>query len=339
MKTNIKKILNLAVIIASFAAMSCDSNDSDSSNVTITSVGPSEQYIQDYVTVEGDGLENVQYVFIGNFDSPYRVENGILKFQIPAGVTPGVNPVTLVIDNKTRVTSQVTVLVKPIPKVTILSPSAAAAGENVTIYGENLDKAPKVTVGGVNATVVSSTFSKLVFTVPTVPANTISSTVEVTTTFGKISAESMFYASKNLILNSELELGTGDNFDNWGKWNGGTLMVQTKVASEVYFSRGLKSTGDGRDAWRTQFGSDDVTTTIGKKYLVFMWIKSNVAAKMRFSTNESAGAQYGADIATTTTWKQVSFEFTAKSAKTKIVLDMGATTSTLFVDNITMVAL
>lgn len=340
MKNNIKKLLNLFAIIAFFGVISCENDDSSSNNsVTVNKVTPEVQYIQDTATLEGTGLDQVKYVFVGNYDAPFTISEGVISFVIPGGVKPGANPITLVMDDNYRVTSSINVLVKPIPTLTTITPSAAAAGENVTLYGTNLNNSPTIKVGGVAATVVSVTDTKLVFTVPTVSNSTIASPVVLTTTFGNASTTSTFYASKNLLLNSELELGTGDNFNNWGKWNGGAAMFATTAAGESYYGRALKATGDGRAEWRTQFASDQTPTTIGKKYLVFMWIKSSTTGgSMRFSTNASGGAAYGGNITIDTTWKQVTFEFTANSATTAIALDMGLKTNTYFVDNITMVA-
>lgn len=340
MKNNIKKLLNLFAIIAFLMALSCENDDASSNSVTVSKVTPEVQYIQDTATLEGTGLDQVKYVFVGNYDAPFTISEGVISFVIPAGVKPGTNPITLVMDNNYRVTSSINVLVKPIPTLATITPSAAAAGENVTLYGTNLNNSPTIKVGGVTATVVSVTDTKLVFTVPVVSNNTISSTVVVTTTFGNASTTSTFYASKNLLLNSELELGTGDNFNNWGKWNGGAAMFATTANGESYYGRALKATGDGRAEWRTQFASDQTPTTIGKKYLVFMWIKSSTTGgSMRFSTNASGGAAYGGNLTIDTAWKQVTFEFTANSATTAIALDMGLKTNTYFVDNITMVAL
>jgi hypothetical protein len=340
MKNIIKKLLNLFAIIAFLMALSCENDDASSDSVTVAKVTPEVQYIQDTATLEGTGLDQVKYVFVGNYDAPFTISEGVISFVIPAGVKPGTNPITLVMDDNYRVTSSINVLVKPIPTLAIITPSAAAAGENVILYGTNLNNSPTIKVGGVAATVVSVTDTKLVFTVPTVSNNTISSTVVVTTTFGTASTTSTFYASKNLLLNSELELGTGDNFNNWGKWNGGAAMFATSASGESYYGRALKAIGDGRAEWRTQFASDQTPTTIGKKYLVFMWIKSSTTGgSMRFSTNASGGAAYGGNLTIDTAWKQVTFEFTANSATTAIALDMGIKTNTYFVDNITMIAL
>lgn len=339
MKKNIKIIVKFLMTLAIFMVVSCENSDSLSDQVSITEVKPLVQYQGDDVTIAGNGLDKVNYVFIGNFDAPFSYESGAITFKVPNGAPAGTNIVTLVIGDKVRVTSELKVLVKPIPTISVITPSAAAAGENVTIYGTNLNNNPSIKVSGVAATVVSSTDTKLVFTVPVVANNKVASPVVLTTTFGTVSPTSIFYASKNLVLNGELELGTGDNFTNWGKWNGGSLMFATTAAGESYYGRALKATGDGRAEWRTQFGADKSPTTIGAKYLVYMWIKgSTTAGSMRFSTSATGGAAYGGNNTIGKDWKQVTFSFTANSDATAVVLDMGIKTDTYYVDNITMVA-
>lgn len=341
MKNNIKKLVNLFAAIAIFMVVGCENNDSLSDRVSITEVKPIEQYQGDIATLQGKGLDKVNYVFVGAIDAPFTYAAGVISFKVPGATLPGKNIITLVIGDKDRVTSEINVLVRPVPTISVITPSAAAAGETVTIYGTNLNNSPSIKVGGVAATVVSSTASKLVFTVPVVANNKVASPIELTTTFGTVASTSTFYASKNLILNSELELGAGDNFTNWGKWNGGSAMFATSVAGESYYGRALKATGVGAvgGEWKTQFGADKSPTTIGAKYLVYMWIKGSTAAgSMRFSTSATGGAAYGGAITIGTNWKQVTFTFTANSDATAIVLDMGLKTDTYYVDNITMVA-
>lgn len=338
MKNSIKKLLNFCAVILLAATYGCDANDDATNEVSVTKVFPEIQYMADPATLEGSGLDQVKYVFVGNFDAPFTYSEGIITFIVPASATPGTNKITLVMNDNYRVTSTIDVMIKPIPTVTTITPSAAAAGENVTLYGTNLNNSATVKVGGVNATVVSATATKLVFTVPTVSNNTRSAAVVVTTTFGTASPASIFYASKNLILNSELEVGVGDVFDSWSKFNGATFLVATSVKDESYYGRALKATGDGRAPWRTQFVSSFAPTVVGRKYLVFMWIRSTAAnGSIRFSTDPSP--IYGNDITIGTDWRQVTFEFTANAALTRIALDMGSKTNVYFVDNVTMVAL
>lgn len=343
MKNNLKKLFNVFIAIAIIITHSCNTDDESASKVTVAKVSPETQFMTDPATIEGSGLNNVKYVFVGKFDARFTLNDGIITFIVPASAPVGPNVITLVMEDNYRVTSTIDVKIKPIPTVSTITPSAAAAGENVSIYGTNLNFNTTVKVGTVDATVVSATDTQVVFRVPTIPNNTRSTPVTVTTTFGSASPVSRFFATNNLILNSELELGAGDVFTNWSKFNGAAGLLSTRVAGESYFGRGLRVIGDGRSLtqqWRTQFVSDRITTVIGRRYLVFMWIRSTAAnGSIRFSTMPTGGGSsiFGGDITIGTDWTQVTFEFTANSPQTQISLDMGSRTNTYFVDNITMV--
>jgi len=340
MKKNIIKLLSISSLMIFFMFLGCENNDSLSDSVAIKSITPTDPYQGDVATLKGSGLENVNYVFVGLFDAAFTYNSGVISFKVPNAAPAGKNVVTMVVGDKTRITSEITVQIKPIPTIAVISPSAAAPGENVTITGTNLNNSTTIKVGGVAATVISATATKIVFTVPVVSNNTVASSIALTTTFGTVTSTSTFYASKNLLLNSELELGTGDSFTNWSKMNGGATMFATVVSGEFYSGRALKATGFGSvgGEWRTQFGADKSPTIIGAKYLVYMWIKGSTAAgSMRFSTNATGGAAYGGANTIGTDWKQVTFTFTANSVATGVVLDMGLKTDTYYIDNITMV--
>jgi hypothetical protein len=342
MKKYIKKLYASLAIFAMIITVGCTNDDLTSSGVSITKVNPTAIFPSETITVEGTGFEKVEHVFVGSIEADYQVEGANLVVTVPTTSVVGVNTITLIMPNNYRVTAEVEVLLRPIPVVATISPSAAAPGKNITLRGINLNNLKTVTIGGIAATVVSSTATQLVVTVPTGVVSTVSVPIVVVTAGGTATSTSTFYASENLLLNSELELGTGDEFTNWGKWNGGSAMFATSAAGESYTGRALKATGAGSvgGEWKTQFGSDGVATSIGGKYIVYMWIKgASAGGNIRFSTNESAGSQYGGGIDISTEWKQVKFEFTATSASTKIVLDMGLKAVTYFIDNITMVAI
>ncbi len=337
MKNNIKKLCGLLTLVTSLFLVGCDSND-DTGSVSVMSVSPAEQYVQDIATIEGTGLDQVQYVFVGQIEATFTVDGNTLSFEVPTAAKLGENVVTLAMKNNYRVTTEIGVLKKPIPAIYTVSTSAAGPGNNVTITGEFLEYSPQVTVGGVNATVVSSSTSELVFTVPTVPNKTLPVDIEITTTFGTITSTTIFYASENLIQNGNFELGTGDNFDSWGKWNGGAGITLAS-ASDSYAGRTAKIVGANNNPWSTQFVSNAAATTPGVKYLVVMSYRAeSTNALMRFSTNASGGASYGPDFNFGLQWQQITWEFTANSDATRVALDMGKTGETMFIDNIALVA-
>ncbi|CAN5575127.1 hypothetical protein BH09BAC4_BH09BAC4_21000 [soil metagenome] len=130
----------------------------------------------------------------------------------------------------------------------------------------------------------------------------------------------------NLVPNGSFELGSGDVFTNWSKYNGAANMTETTVAAEVNEgSRAVKviNTAAG-EPYSVQLVSEPMSLSVGKNYTATIYVRSNAGGEIiRFSTNATAGAQYGPDYTTTTTWKAMTWTFTANDASTRIVLDMG----------------
>lgn len=142
---------------------------------------------------------------------------------------------------------------------------------------------------------------------------------------------------ENILGNAYLTEGEGDEFTNWGKFNGADRVTAETVETLVG-SRALKIENpvDG-NPWETQFVSDAVPTQDGEDYTVSLWIKGDPVV-VRFSTNPGVGGdQYAGDYTATPEWSQYAFTFTANSATTLIALDMGATAGNFYVDAIEMV--
>ncbi|SMF38476.1 Carbohydrate binding domain-containing protein [Alteromonadaceae bacterium Bs31] len=138
------------------------------------------------------------------------------------------------------------------------------------------------------------------------------------------------------MLNGNLSAGSGDDFDNWGKWNGATGMTET---TDSCGGRALQAVSAGGEAYEVQFVSDPATTIVGDEYTASMWIKSDLdAGIVRFSTNSTAGAIYGANESIDTDWKLVTWTFTANDTLTRLVLDLGTSARTYSLDSIALVA-
>ena len=144
--------------------------------------------------------------------------------------------------------------------------------------------------------------------------------------------------SQNLIPNPGFELGTGDDFDNWSKYNGASLLLETTIAGEYRSgTRALKADVTGTQAnagnpWSVQLVSDLVPTTVGSSYTFTVFAKSaNGGTDIRFSTQPSA--LYSADYDVTTGWTQLSWTFTANESMTMIVLDLGENANTYYLDD------
>jgi GH35 family endo-1,4-beta-xylanase len=144
--------------------------------------------------------------------------------------------------------------------------------------------------------------------------------------------------AQNLILNPGFELGTGDNFTNWNKYNGNSLLLAATPAESRTGSRALKATVDGTQSnagqpYSVQFVTDDITTTIGTSYTFKVYVKGSTAGTGVFRFSTQPNAQYSANFNVTTGYTQVSWTFTANVAATKIVMDLGANQNTYFFDD------
>ncbi|HSD06288.1 carbohydrate binding domain-containing protein [Flavobacterium sp.] len=143
--------------------------------------------------------------------------------------------------------------------------------------------------------------------------------------------------TKDFILNGDLEAGTGDTFTNWNKYNGGANLTAETV--EVHSgSRALKAVSTGANEFNVQLVSDEMTLEVGRTYTASMWIKAvNGGNTVRFSTT-AASANYGPNtIITNTNWQKISYSFQAKSAITRLNLDLGKSTDTFYIDDISFV--
>jgi GH35 family endo-1,4-beta-xylanase len=144
----------------------------------------------------------------------------------------------------------------------------------------------------------------------------------------------------NLVANGSYENGSGDDFTNWGKYNGAANMTATTVTAEVKEgSRAVKVVNPtSGNPWETQLVSDPMTLIVGKNYNATIFVRSNAGGEIiRFSTNSASAPLYGPDYTTTTGWAAMTWNFTANNASTRIVLDMGKSAGTFFVDDIKVV--
>jgi endo-1,4-beta-xylanase len=150
-------------------------------------------------------------------------------------------------------------------------------------------------------------------------------------------------AGPNVLLNGGFESGTGDEFSNWAKYNGGVSILAGSGATEVHGgNRSFKAvvTAPG-NAWSVQLASDLFNTTIGTSYKVSFWIKAaSSGGKMRVSTGPTGSlAKYMPDYSTTTDWTLVEWSFVAGEENTGILFDVGLAANTYYIDDVTVQSL
>ena len=140
------------------------------------------------------------------------------------------------------------------------------------------------------------------------------------------------------LLNGDFESGDGDDFTNWGKYNGADRITAENL-DVLSGSRALKvsNPADGNE-WDTQLVSDGFATENTAIYTVSLWIKGD-SVSIRYSTNPNSGGseQYAGDFTATSEWTQYSWTFTANTDITSIALDMGKSRGDFLIDRVKVV--
>lgn len=301
------------------------------------------------LTVTGTDLDKVVRVAVGNLVVPSRLfveaTPTSLTFPVPGQAVFGETTLLFVFPGSERATSSIEVV--PLQLITSFNPSAADAGETITLLGLNFEEVGTITasVGGAPATITSMTNTVIKLTVP---AGAADGTVTLTSDAGVVSASGQLVlcgsspanpdCADALNANFSFESGDDDVFDNWGQWNGGGFVTEATAPDKVFRGeRSLQVVRDGSlapDQWRIQVASDLVDTDIGSSYTVYAWVRSTVAGgSMRFSTQPSA--LYGGDTPVPTTWTRISWTFTANADDTRVMMDLnGAAVTTFYIDDV-----
>ncbi|MGH1436420.1 MAG: carbohydrate binding domain-containing protein [Lewinella sp.] len=313
--------------------------------VTISSTSATSAYGGDEVTLQGENLHTVENVFVGQKHATDIVSQSesALTFVVPTTAVPGPSIITLAMVDGYRVTTDFEVLLRPIPIIEAISPSGAAPGEQVTIRGVNLDNLISTSIGGVSANIVSATNTELVLTVPNGATLNTPAEIELATQEATAVSTSIFYVGSNYIANSDLEAGSGDDYEDWEKLNGGDQMTEI-TGDAAYFGRSIRIVGAASNPWNTQLACKPTPLNFGSEYTVIMWARAEAeGAIMRISASQYDGNGadyfYGDDTAIPTEWTQLSwtFEVTNDLPTHKIVLDMGTTDVPFVLDNITLI--
>ena len=346
MKNRILYILGLFALTPLLFLTGCNDELEIGPTVTISSITPGSAYGGDAITIQGENLNTVDAVFVGDkhANDIQSMSESSITFIVPRTAAVGQSTITLAMANNYRVTSDnFEVLLRPVPEIYAISPSGAAPGEEVTIAGVNLDILTSVTVGGVAANTVSATSSRLVITVPDgLPLNSTTE-IEVATQEASAVSTSIFYVGNNKIANSDFELGSGDDFDSWDKFNGGDQMTEV-TGGDAYFGRSMRVVGAAANPWNTQLASAPMELNFGSEYTAVLWAKAEAAgAQMRVSASQYDGNGadyfYGETVDIPTEWTQLSWTFTVgKDLEThRFILDMGMTNVPFLIDNVTLI--
>ncbi len=141
-----------------------------------------------------------------------------------------------------------------------------------------------------------------------------------------------------LLANSSFE----DGLNGWEILNGGEDVEITSDDAHTG-SNSLKVTPAGGNPWDRQFAADGVPLTFEGNYEIKLWAKAagpDGVMRVTVSQWDGNGADYfyGDDITVTEEWAEYSwtFQVTNDLETHRVVLDMGAGTQILFIDDVTL---
>ena len=141
----------------------------------------------------------------------------------------------------------------------------------------------------------------------------------------------------NLVSNGSFNSG----ITGWTKSNGGTDALSAASAPNTYEGSGamkiVNATSTPTEQYTIQINSLFTSTlTAGKKYTISYMIKSEATGSVRCSSTPQALASYQGDQATSTTWKLIEWNITAKGGETGFNFDLGAAAGTYYIDNVSV---
>lgn len=160
---------NFTISIANSLGQKVTTDEFTTLDPSLTQITPDEGYYGDVVTVLGQNFGNIEDIVEVYFNDQKATidafSNEEIKTTLPEGLN---NPiVTKVIVNGIETSSSGFYYAGP--ELESFSPSNGTWGDLITITGNNFSEVPSensITVGGISATVVSSTNEEILFTIP-----------------------------------------------------------------------------------------------------------------------------------------------------------------------------
>lgn len=295
----------------------------------ITGFSPEFAGAASELTVLGNSLSKVTMIYFGGFwiDDFSATETQVV-FTVPANVAIGENEITLVFQGSERAATSVEVI--PLPFISYFTPKAAAAGEVVTVMGNNLSYVTSLSVGATEASITQKDNNEITFTMP---AGAQTGTINVTNSGGSTTS------SSGSIISCTAEPGslaclpvvnTNGSFEdsNLGEangvagWGGLTGSLAPGIITDEDFYDGFKSVKItinelGANPWNIQPNSA-MTIDPNATYHLSVWVKGTGVANVKFAMDQGGTPGWSEWQApevslTSNQWTQISYEFSPTS--------------------------
>ena len=163
---------------------------------TLTSLSPGAAAVGAFVTLGGTNLASATAVTFNGAPVDRRtvLSNSALRVTVPFGATTGRVSVT-----NAAGSANSSAVFRVLPAITSVSPSSGFIGDTVTITGTTLTDPQEVRIGSVSATVVTSSDTQVVITVP---SDATTNLITVRTGAGTASSPSVFEVIRPPTINA-----------------------------------------------------------------------------------------------------------------------------------------
>lgn len=301
-KLKINITLSILAVVAVFASLtSCSDDDAKGGGVpAIENVSLAyndslveQGYANNMYIIRGKGFTGTNKIYFNDTDTYFNatlVTDEVIFVTIDKN-TPyeNANDELKVVTPKGTATYHF-VVAPPAPETHSFQPVNAADGEQITIYG-NFFLDPVVTVGGVQAEIVSSSLTKIVAVLPAgsqykfVQVETISGKSEWGTAVGTAIYDDAFYAPWTI-----------------EDWNGQTYVTDVAKASQgtTFIKKVMDGWGSLQGNWAW---NDQLTPYTG----IHFYVRSDDAAKLELVFNGDWSDDAARQFVTGPDWTEVRF--------------------------------
>jgi photosystem II stability/assembly factor-like uncharacterized protein len=207
--------------------------------ISLTDFSPKQGLTGTFVTIQGQNLDYVHTVIIGNVPVDFSPASQSITFSVPAGITDE-QPIVIKSIDQTLSSTDKFLLIKS-PYINTFAPKVGIPGASITITGNNLLSTKSLLFNGVPASfsVVNNTTLTVV-----VPEGNVSGKIMVTTLYGSYTSFDTFTGYDSPVISSFTPTsyyrdcaitlsGSNFHFSSIVKLNGVTVTAFVKSSTEI----------------------------------------------------------------------------------------------------------
>lgn len=340
MKSNLSKIA--LMLMAALMLVKCSEDEGTTYSATdvsnrITALSSTAPGQGAALTISGSQLDQVTRIFVGNNvvakGNFISQEASSLTFTVPPSSVLGKNALMVVWPNFARAIDTITVV--QFHTISSVAPTAAAAGQPVTLLGLNLNLVDEIDVNGTAVTnIISKTSGMIRFTMP---AGATTGRVTVTSDAGSFTSAATLIACEGnpnhiackptINTNGSFEDGITGIVNNAGTpgtgtapgWSLGGSRIVAEVVENEFFdgNKSVKITVNsvGANPWDIQ-PTSSMPIEQDATYRLSLWVKGSGLVSIKFALDQGGTpgwTEYGGSntvAVNNSQWQEITYDFT-----------------------------